>query len=551
MDAQQQKVIQPTAPRQAWWSFPIVITREASGLRVQVAWLRMLQMLAVAAVAGWVITALSLFLWVKYYRGFTEANILDIILPQRWSEYAVARGNFYVKQAQEELKEQKWAPAIHHLRVGVAAAPANTEGRLILAQFFTLFGRIELAQRTLVEGLPYAHNDTNYLKSLFGFLLQYQEDDEVRRIATQLLPENPKVNDRNQLLALAAASAHFYRGNSDAAEALIKDYALLRTKDGRLLLARLEWERGHHDIALEQLRTASTEFPSDEDFYSQLVAFYRELGRTQEAEKFAFLRELANPRSVAARLDLLQSYRKSNNTALLQRGIDSLLNDFAADLNALQALGNFATENGDPALARRVYRHCEERQLSTEAAGLMVAEAHIVAREYRPALTFIAEFGEAHREWLQKFRGIVNGLQAVACLGLEQREDGELYLSHFLAQPNLRAEHLTAIANRLLRIGARPQARRVLAQAVATDARNQIALTRLIELDLDGGHPDELYANLRRLLAMRRPAPELIQTAMAKLAGDRFLFVAGRDELLDAMQTALDHSAVAAPLPGA
>lgn len=549
MDPQQQKVNIQAAPRLSWWSFPISITREASGLRVHVAWLRVCQLLAGAAVSLWLLTATTLFLWVKYGRGFSDANIVDIMLPQRWAAYRVARGNFYINQAQEELKQQKWIDAIHHLRVGVAAAPANTEGRLILGQFFTLFGRIELAQRTLLDGLPYAQDDIKYLKSLFGFLLQYQEDDEVRRIATQLLPARPELNERNQLVALAAASAHFYRSNSDAAEALIRDYDLLRTKDGRLLLARLEWERGHRDLALEQLRTYSTEFPNDEDFYSQLVSFYRELGRSNEVEKFAFLRELSNPRSVAARLDLLQAYRRNNNTAQLQSGIDALLRDFASDQNALLALGNFATENGDSALARRVYRHCEDHQLNTEAVGLMVAEAHIVAREYRPALAFIAEFGEAHREWLQKFLGVVNGLQAVACLGLGQREDAELYLSNFLAQPNLRAEHLTAIANRLVVIGARAQARRVLAQAVAADGRNQLALTRLIEIDLDGGRSEELNANLRRLLAMRRPSPELLQTARTKLAGDRFLFLASREELLDAMQAALDRSPV--PVPGA
>ena len=93
------------------------------------------------------------------------------------------------------------------------------------------------------------------------------------------------------------------------------------------------------------------------------------------------------------------------------------------------------------------------------------------------------------------------------------------------------------------------RSRRVLAQAVATDVRNQTALTRLIEIDLDTGHSDELNANLRRLLAMRRPSPELLLTARAKLAGDRFLFVAGRDELLDSIQAALDRSPV--PVPGA
>lgn len=545
MDLKKQKVNIAPPSAQPWWTFPVSVHEEADGTHVRVEWARLGLLLLLFSVGAWLATVGGVFLWVRYYRGFTEARIVDILLPNRWSDYRTARGNFYIKQAKREISEQKWVEAIHHLRVGVAAAPSNTDGRLVLAQFFTLFGRIELAQRTLTEGLPYATENTEYLKSLFGFLIQYQEDDEIRRIATELLPTTPLLNDRNQLVALAAATAHFYRGNYEAAEALTKDYSLLRTKDGRLLMVRIEWERGHREIALDRLRGYTNEFPEDEEFYNQLASYHRELRQFAAVEKFALLRELANPRSAAARIDLLQAYRLNNNTTQYQRGIDTIFADFADDRSALLSLANFGTENGDAALSLRVYRHLQTKGMETDAAGLMVTEAYIVAREYRAGLDFIIELGRSRPEWLQKFLGIVNGLQAVACYGLEQREDGDLYLSHFLSQPNIRAEHLTAISTRLIAIGAKAQARRVLAQAVATDGRNQTALTRLIELDLERAPTDELIANLRRLLTMRRPAPELLQTARARLGSDRFLFIAGRDELLGAIQAALDRSPAA------
>ncbi len=544
MHHEKQKVNITTPPAQSWSVFPVSIHQEADGTHVRVAWGRLGVLLAVFSIAAWLAVVGGVYLWVRFHRGFADVRIVDILLPNRWPEYRTARGNFYIKQAKQEISDQKWVEAIHHLRVGVAAAPSNTEGRLILAQFFSLFGRIELAQRTLVEGLPYATDNTDYLKSLFGFLIQYQEDDEVRRIAAELLPATPQVNERNQLVALAAATAHFYRGNYDAAEALIKDYSLLRTKDGRLLLVRIEWERGHTEIALERLKAFSSEAPDDEDFYSQLASYNRELGRFGAVERYALLRELANPRSAPARIDLLQAYRLNHNTAQYQQAIDGLIRDFPADRTALLALANFGTENGDSALALRIYRHLQEKNLEADTAGLMVIEAYIVAREYQAALDFIIQIGRNRPEWLQKFLGIVNGLQAVACYGLNQNEDGNLYLNHFLTQPNVRAEHLTAISNRLIAIGAKDQARRVLAQAVATDLRNQAALTRLIELDLERSPTEELIANLRRLLTMRRPSPELLRTACTRLGSDRFLFVTGRDELLAAIQSALGHSPI-------
>ncbi len=544
MDPRQQKVNIAPARKEPWWAFPISVHQEAAGTRISIAWRRMaLQLLGLAA-CGWLLLVCSVFLWVKYYRGFSDVQFTNILLPHRWKEYSTARGNFYIKQAKEEIAAQKWVDAIHHLRVGVAAAPSNTEGRLILAQFFTLFGRIELAKRTLVEGVPFGKDDPEYLKALFGFLLQYQEDDEIRRIAAEQLPPAPSIDNRTQLIALAAATANFYRGAYDAAEALIEDYRLLGTKDGRMLQVRIDWERGNRDLALQRLGQFIAAAPDDDDFYSQLVTFNRELGRLDLVAKYALLRELANPKSAAARIDLLLAYRMNGNDTKYRESAASILRDFPDDRTTLLALANFGTEHGDAELALRVFRHLKEHNLETDAAGLMVAEAYIVAGQHQAALDFLLELGRSRPEWLQKFLGIVNGLQAVACYGLGQREDGDLYLTHFLAQPNIRAEHLTAISNRLIAVGAKTEARRVLLQAVTADTRNQNALTRLCQLDLERSPSDELIANLRRLIAMRRPSSEVLQLARRRLASDRFLFVAGRDELLASIQATLARSPV-------
>lgn len=543
MQHSQQKV-SAAVRSQSWLSFPISIHQEADGTHIQIAWKRLGVLVLVSAVAAWLVLGGCVFLWVKYWRDFSDARIVDILLPNRWARYRVARGDFYVQQAKEEFSRQRWAEAIHHLRVGVAASPTNTEGRLILAHFFTLAGRIELAQRTLVEGVPYAKDNVEFLKTLFGFLLQYQEDDEVRRIAAELLPAVPAPTNRNQLIALAAASAHVFRGNYDAAEKLIADYQLTYTSamDGRLLAVRLEWERGHNKIALERLTGFLNEFPGEDEFYNQLTNYYREMGQNAEVERFAFLRSMVNPRSTAARIDLLQSYRRNADRSRYNSEVDAYFRDFADDLPALLLLGNFGTEHGDAALSLRVYRHLKSRNLDSDAVGLMVAEAHLVARDFRAALDFIIELGRTRPEWLQKYLGIVNGLQAVACYGLGQREEGDLYLGHFLNQPNLRAEHLSAIANRLIAIDAKPQARRVLAQAVSLNPRNQAALARLIELDLERAPTQELVANLNRLLSMRRPPVALLQAARTRLASDRFLFVSGRDEVLAAVLAAIERS---------
>jgi hypothetical protein len=124
MDRQKQpKVSHASAPAQPWWTFPISIHHEADGAHVHVAWRRLGLLLLLSAIFAWFAMAGGIYLWLKYYRGFTDVRIGYICFPNRWPEYSAARGNFYIKQAKQEIAAQKWAEAIHHLRVGVAAAP--------------------------------------------------------------------------------------------------------------------------------------------------------------------------------------------------------------------------------------------------------------------------------------------------------------------------------------------------------------------------------------------------------------------------------------------
>jgi len=528
-----------TAASKPWWAFPITISNRAADgeIHLQVAWGRLAVFLLLATIVAWFSMVGSIFLWLKYYRGFSDVRIGYIALPNRWSEYSTARGNFYIKQAKQEIADQKLREALHHLRVGVGAAPSNAEGRLILAHFYTLLNRIELAQNTLVQGLPYTKDNIDYLKSLFGFLLQYQEDNEILRIAAELLPAQPVINDRNQLIAIAATTANLFRGNYEAAEALLKSYELYRTKDGRLLTARLEWENGHRDTALTHLRIYTHQYPNDEEYYTLLVTYHRELGQFAEVEKYSLMRELISPNSAAARVDLLQDYKRNHNDEMFQRTVDSLLRDFANNPAGLATLSNFASNHGEPAVALRVYRHLVEHNLEADGAAILVAEAYIVANNHSAALDFIGEVGRARPEWLEKFRSNITGLQAIAYYGLGHHEESELYLEQLLKAPNLRTVNLSAIANRLIAVGAKEQARRVLAQSIATNPRNQTALALLVELDLDRSPSDELIINLRRLMTMRRPSQQLLQTACSRLSSDRFLFVSGRNELLGSIQS--------------
>jgi hypothetical protein len=526
-----------------WWSLPVRFARAPrGGTRIVVDWGRFAVLLAALALVGWIGLTTAGYLFVKYQRDFDEVRFIDILLPNRWDDYRIARGNHYIERAKSELKEGNYREAFHYARVGVGASPANTEGRLLLAQFFAVWGRADLAQRTLVEGLPHGESNAEFLKALFGFLLQNQEDGEVLAIGNRLLPAVAESSTRNQLVALATATAHYFRGSYDDAEDMLAGYSLLRTKDGRLLQARIDWDRGARDQAITRLENYAAESPGEDEYFVQLTAFHREARDWADVQRLAILRQLTNPNNPAPQIDLLFAYAETGSREKLRQETEAVFRDFATNPQVILALGDFAANQGDTELARRVLDHSRFHNLGSEGPALMLVESHVVAKRYAEALALIQQFSRENSEWVKRYAAVFNGLQAIASFGLGSRDDGELYLNTFLSQPSLRAENLVAVSGRLLSIGATEPARRVLAAAIQTDPKNQAALTRLIELDLKSDRTEDLPVNLRRLLTMRRPSPALLSSAAQTLGSDRHFFLAGRDELLGEIERALRAS---------
>jgi hypothetical protein len=520
---------------------PFVIRRKSQGWQVQIYWKQFAAALVVVGLLGWLGTASAAYLFVKYRRGFSEVKFTHmLLLPAKWDEYEVARGEFLIKSAQRDMQDQKFREAFYGLRLGLIKAPAHKEARLLLAQFYGLWKRPDLTRLTLLEGFDYHKNDNDYLKTLFAFLLQQQDDQQVLAYYKELLANDPAITPRNQLVALAAASSCYFRGNYDEAETILRRYQLELTRDGRLLVARINWDRGARDQALARLAELTAEFPNDEEIYTQTVAYLREAGRDDEARRESFLRALGNPRNARARIDQLYALQKEGDAAAVKSNAEDIFRDFAEDSNALLALADFAANSGDPVLARRIYDHAKARNLNWEGAALMTVEANIVAKKYQAALELVRELLKDNPEWGKRFYSVFNGLQAIANYGLGDADAAQLFLNNFLTQSNVRADNLIAVSKRLLSVGARSQARQVLEQAVKTDALNQAALTNLIQLDLDLNNTAPLAENVRKLLTMRRPSQEVLRAAYRKLGSDLFLFAPDRSALLTDLRAAIN-----------
>jgi len=481
----------------------------------------------------------SVFLFAQYGRGVSGVSFLDLAWPPRWSHYRTALGDHLIGLAEKHLAEGDVRAAFACLQAGVPKSPGNRTGRLLFNELLREGGRPDLAKKVLLDGLSFLRSDPAYLQAVFSFLLQQQDDDGVRRIGAGLLSSGRLSAEAADVTALACASACYFRGRYDQAEDFLLSRSLDRTHDGRLLLAQIDWDRGYRDLALLNVRALTEDFPASEAGLAQLGAWLRETDAHDEYRRLCLLRRFATPDAAAPRIALLHALREAGDSSDLSTETEALLQDFAHDEAALAALGEFAAHTGNPALARRAHDLCRSRGLSGEATAFLLIEASIAAHDHRAALAIADELLETHPDWAGHHGLLFDSLRAVALFGLHDDATARLHLKRFLSRPGLRAEPLLAIARQLTAVGARPEARQTLAHALASDPLNQAAAAQLVVLDLELGLSDALPADLRRLAGMRKPSPDVLRAAVARLGSDRFLFTPGRDSALHAAHTAL------------
>lgn len=501
--------------------------------RIRFRWGRVFGVLAGLAIVGYCSLATALYFYFKNVQNFEDVRYADmyVILFQREAHRA-RMGDFQIEQAKDHMREGEFRQAIHALRTGVIRAPHNLEGRLLLSEFF-IFGmrRPEAAIQTLREGLPWAYDDSEYLKRYVQVLLRYQHDQEVIDVADQILAADT-TEDIQRLLALAAATAHQYRGNFDEAENYIRNYDLTDSLEGTILAARVSWERGQRQAGIARLEQSLGKFRHDEPIYAMLSRFYREMGDYSEARRYAVLRNINSPLSVAPRIDLLYILRDTGYQERANRDAEAILRQFGSDEQGLLSLANYATDSANMDLARQIYERALENDFEIGPFALLLIEAHISSGDYSGAVAFTEELAKERPPWLQRHEGVFNSLRAVAYYGAGNEDLSSIYLQQFLQEGHMRVESLLAISRRFEQLGGQREARQILLQAYRRNPQNQSALSRLIALEIEMGNAVELGDYLKALLRMRRPSHELLEKAYRELGSDRFLFTRDRDNLL-------------------
>ncbi|MBC2596088.1 hypothetical protein H5P28_17610 [Ruficoccus amylovorans] len=506
--------------------------------RIRFLWGRIFGILALLVIAGYLAGATAIYFYFKENKGYKGVSFGQVMaLPFNMEKFQQQRGDYEIQEAKNYLKENDVRKAYFYLRSGVAHNPTNLEGRTLLSEFALLAKRQpEEAISLMRGGIPYAGNDKDYLKRYIQLLLRYQQDQEVMDVADTILSKNPDA-EVQRLLALAAATAHYYRGDFDQAEDYIRQYDLDNDLEGTLLSARISWDRGQQQAAISKLETSIGKYPNDEPVYALLSRFYRDMGAHAKARRYAVLRNINAPLSVTPRIDLLYSLDNTDKPERADREAEAILAQFGDDDKALIALANYATDSGRVDLARRIYETALENDFNIAPFALLLVEAHITGGDYQGAIDFTEELSKEKPEWMERNMGVFNSLRSVAYHGIGNKDYSDMYLEQFLKQGNVRVDTLIAVSRRFTEMGGKEQARKILVKAIHDNSDNQAALSRLIELEIDMGNSAQLGTYLKKLLQMRRPSVELLQKAYRSLGSDRFIFTQDRETLLIELDT--------------
>lgn len=504
--------------------------------KISVRWGRLIGTIALLAVLGWFALAGALYLHFKYNREFDQASYVKMLtlLPFGLDAHRVEMGNYHIERGFAEMKEGNYRDALRLLRLGVARAPANLRGRLALAEFYEIaLKRHDVATNLLLEGIELGGiEDVDYLRQTMRVLLYYQMDEVVQNLADKYLPDEPELTDINRILAFSAANANYLRGNYDLADNYTINYNLLESLEGVLLSARISWERGNKIAAMTMMENSIKKFPNSEPLLLQLSRYHRELGETDEARRYAMLRNLSNPLSAATRVELLYIYNQTGDFESEQRESDRVLQQFRNDGPALQTLANFAADTGNIDLARRTYEEALENEYEINPFALLLVEAHLVDQDYQGAIDFSEELIKERPDWLSRRWALFSSLRAVASYGMNRPDLGEIYLQEFVDAKNNNSQTYIAVARRFTKIERYEQARIVLTDAYEKAPTNQKVLSELIRAELSVGNTENLNRLLSRLLQMRRPEKDLLVEAYTQLGSDRFIFTPNRQTLL-------------------
>jgi tetratricopeptide (TPR) repeat protein len=501
-------------------------------------------------VVAWAFSATLAFGYFRGVRGVASIKFTDTIFPTRWHRVKSALGVQIIEEGLSLYRTGRHAEAIHFLNSGLSKFPSHAAARIAAAEIRVLYGRPEAAAQILIDGLVHFTHDEMLLGSALQLISTLGAEEVFLRAISGVFStgkSDPRVSGSCRgRLALSAATAAFKLGRFEAAEnwfrALDASHQGLETQ---LLRSRIDWERGHRNLALCQLRAlVDSQSAASAELHGELILRLRQLGHVDEWRRRAISLSLAHPNIPRARIELLHAYHASNDGRRVTHEIESLIREFPANRDIVLGIAEFAVTTAQPTLTERLCPHAIRFGLPVEPFRFLHVEAMLAASDSERAQKEIRAIRRDLSRTIADSTAL-DCLQAATHFALGDVSAAKGSIQTVIKSRRPQPSQLLALANRFASLGGLDEACLILEHILSIQPTHQSALTRLVEIHLNSNLAGSLPAHLVKLAALRRPDPDLLRVARHKLGSDRFLFAPERNSALAAIEAALEGRSVA------
>ena len=452
------------------------------------------------------------------------------------SAHLYRKGEYYVSVAKEALGRQDYAEFSRYIGTGAQLSPANLEAQRLCADLFFAFQRPLDAYQLLEESLVFAKQDREYFRQYVQRCFMLDQDARLIATATKYLGDPAVAEDIRADLRLAAAQAHFLRGDFADAARLIKEHRLDQTADGYLLNCQLLWESGDRTGALAELDAALAVFPAGVRLLEMKARWLKESGSFARAKDTLDLLAISQPGRPGPLIQSLYLLPGEADRARREAMIEKIVATFGNQEQPMLDLARFGNDTADVALTARLAKLAVERKFGNRVRfDLVHVECLLNAGRARETILLVdALYKQAERDqWVAETRMAFDALRTIAYFADGQTEIGSINLQKLLQHRKVPPQVLVAASRKLIAARRYDEANEVLIQAHLQNETNQAVLMQIVQLKLD--HPRisaDLETYLRRLMLNRRPSPDVLRAALRRLGSDTYLFSADRETLL-------------------
>jgi hypothetical protein len=479
-------------------------------------WRRICLIAAAVAGAGWLALTAGAWAEIRYHRGFSNVRYVDLALPWRWDRYRADIGLHDLALGRLEMESLRPDLALVHFRSAQALAPDSLEARRMVARADYLLGFKSEALALLRTGVGAAADADNqaYLLDYFRFAFDLQADDEAFATGLRLLPRQPSASRVHPLIVLAMATARFNRGYYMESERILGEWGLQDLLEGDILVAQCEFERGQRGPAISRLDADLARYANRDPILVALEGLFLEQGRQEAVRQYAFLRAIDQPASAPVQMDLICADHAAGRKADERAEINDYCALFRADAGALALLSQFAANTGEPATASRAREMARRGGLPVAEFDLCVAQACLVAQDYRSALRAVSiAQGEGGLE-SRPGGALLSGIKVVALLA-EGDAGAELAFSRFLAvSRGLRPIAGLFLVKQLRQAGLAAPSRQLLDRICSEHPGDEGVLAEVVRSDSVLHNRAALSAHLPLLLKMRKPPRDALESSL-------------------------------------